>query len=79
MYELPQAKIQCMGILMGIYRFEKESDSQFKAWAVDAPGEYFASTYREWRKGTTSKQEVTGLLCALADASGSNDLRCLSG
>jgi hypothetical protein len=56
---MPQAKLQCMGILQGIYRFEKESDSEFKAWAVDAPGEYFASTYREWRKGTTSKQEVS--------------------
>jgi len=31
---------------------------KFKSWAVDAPGEYFASTYREWREGTTSRQEV---------------------
>lgn len=55
---MPQAKRQCMGILKGIWRFEKESDSEFKGWAVDAPGEFFASTYREWRKGTTSKQEA---------------------
>jgi len=56
---MPQAKLQCMGILWGIQRFEKESDSEFKAWAGDAPGEYFASTYREWRNGTTSREEVT--------------------
>jgi len=54
-----QATRHCMGILQGIYRFEKESQSEFKAWAVDAPGEYFASTYREWRNGTTSREEVT--------------------
>lgn len=53
-----QAKLQCMGILKGIYRFEQESDSEFKAWAVDAPGEYFASTYREWRQVSTSQQAV---------------------
>jgi hypothetical protein len=53
-----QAKLQCMGILKGIYRFEQESDSEFKTWSVDAPGEFFASTYREWRQGATSKQDV---------------------
>jgi hypothetical protein len=56
-----QAMHHGMGILKGIYRFEKESDSEFKSWAVDAPGEYFASTYREWRKGTTSRQEVAAV------------------
>ncbi len=45
-------------ILKGIYRFERESDSEFKTWAVDAPGEFFASTYREWRQSSTSKQDV---------------------
>jgi hypothetical protein len=53
-----QAKQHCMGILKGIHRFEKESDSEFKGWAVDAPGEYFASTYRQWRQGTKSKKDV---------------------
>lgn len=53
-----EAKQHCMGILQGIHRFEKESDSEFKSWAVDAPGEYFASTYREWRQGTKSRQDV---------------------
>lgn len=60
---MPQAKLQCMGILKGLYRFERESDSKFKAWAVDSPGEYFAVAYREWRKGTTSKQDVEEVRC----------------
>jgi hypothetical protein len=53
-----QAKRQCMGILKGVYRFEKESHSEFKAWAVDAPAHYFTSTYQEWRRESTSKQDV---------------------
>jgi len=51
-----QAKRHCMGILKGICRFEKESESEFKGWAVDAPGEYFVSTYQEWRRGNADKQ-----------------------
>jgi hypothetical protein len=53
-----QTKRHCMGILQGIHRFEKESTSEFKGWAVDAPGEFFASTYREWRKGTENQKDV---------------------
>jgi len=36
-----EAKTCCMGILKGIYQFEKESTSEFKDWAVDVPGECF--------------------------------------
>jgi hypothetical protein len=54
-----QAMRHCMGILLGICWFETKSQSEYKAWAVDAPGEYFASTYRQWRKGTTSREEVS--------------------
>jgi hypothetical protein len=53
-----QAKRHCMGILKGICRFEKESKSEFKSWAADAPGEYFVSTYQEWRKGNADKQDI---------------------
>jgi len=47
-----------MGILKGICRFEKESKSEFKSWAVDAPGEYFVSTYQEWRKRNADQQDI---------------------
>lgn len=53
-----QAKRQCMGILKGIHRFEKECRSEFKDWAVDLPGEYFAFTYQEWRKGSKSRKDI---------------------
>jgi len=36
-----EAKTYFMGILKGLYQFEKESTSEFSDWAVDDPEEYF--------------------------------------
>jgi len=36
-----EAKLYCMGILKGIYRYEEDSGSEFKDWATDVPGECF--------------------------------------
>ena len=54
-----QAKLYCMGILKGIHRFETESESEFKGWAEDAPGEFFVRIYDEWKKDAKNKKEVT--------------------
>ena len=53
-----EAKYKCMGILQGIYRFEKESNSEFKDWAVDAPGENFSAVLDEWRDGCESPEDL---------------------
>ena len=53
-----EAKYLCMGILHGLYRFEKESKSEFKDWAVDAPGEYFGTVLDEWRDNCDSSDEL---------------------
>jgi hypothetical protein len=45
-----EAKNYCMGILKGIYRFEKESYSEFIDWAGDAPRECFETILDEWKK-----------------------------
>jgi hypothetical protein len=47
---LREAELACQGILKGIYDFEKESSSQFKEWAVDAPAEYFRIVLDDWKK-----------------------------
>ena len=47
---LREAELACQGILKGIYDFEKESSSEFKEWAVDAPAEYFAIVLDDWKK-----------------------------
>lgn len=47
-----------MGILKGLYRFEKESNSEYKDWAVDAPEENFETIKEEWMKKCTNRKEV---------------------
>ena len=47
---LKEATFCCQGILKGIYEFDKHSTTQYKEWAVDAPGEYFAYVLDDWRK-----------------------------
>lgn len=46
---LKEAAFFCRGILKGIYEFDKHSTTQYKEWAVDAPGEYFAYILDDWR------------------------------
>jgi len=40
----------CMGAILGLYRYERESRSEFKDWCVDLPLSYAVSTLDEWRK-----------------------------
>ena len=47
-----------MGILKGLYQFEKESNSEYKDWAVDAPGDNFKTIKEEWMKKCTDQKEV---------------------
>lgn len=53
-----EAKNYCMGILKGIRQFEKESKSQYKDWAVDAPSGYFEMILNDWKEGCKSSKDV---------------------
>lgn len=53
-----EAKKHCLGILEGIYKFEKESTSEYKDWAVDAPREYFEQVLKEWKSGQSNPEDV---------------------
>lgn len=53
-----QAKLQCMGILKGIWRFESESKSEFKDWAVDAPEGNRARVFDEWQKRSKNPKDI---------------------
>ena len=55
----PQAQTYCMGVLLGIYRFDQESKSEFREWAVDIPLECFGYLLDEWRKGCESSTAGT--------------------
>jgi hypothetical protein len=43
-----EAKSYCQGILKGIFKFQVESESEYKDWCVDAPKEHFNSILKEW-------------------------------
>jgi hypothetical protein len=47
---LREADLACQGILKGLYDFDKESSSEFKEWAVDAPSEYVGTVLNDWKK-----------------------------
>lgn len=53
-----EAKNGHMGILKGIYKFETESTSEYKDWAVDAPSEFFEQVFDEWKKGLKSSKDI---------------------
>jgi hypothetical protein len=53
-----QAKSVCMGIIKGIYQFEKESESDFVDWAVDTLAEAAGSIVEEWKGGGQTKEDL---------------------
>ncbi len=53
-----QAKQYCMGVLKGIYEFDKESQSEFKDWATDIPPECFGYLLDEWKKKCKRKKDL---------------------
>jgi hypothetical protein len=60
-----EAELTCLGILKGIYDFHEESSTEYKQWAVDAPGEYFAMILGDWKrlfKGRLPFQRMRGFL-----------------
>jgi len=40
----------CRGVILGIYRFEHESKSEFLEWAIDIPIEFAGALQTEWRE-----------------------------
>jgi len=46
-----KAKLHCMGILKGIYKFEIDATTEFKDWSGDDPHVYFIQVFEEWEKG----------------------------
>jgi hypothetical protein len=45
-----EEKLYCMGVLKGLYRFDKEAKSEFRDWASDAAGECFEFVLKKWQK-----------------------------
>jgi hypothetical protein len=52
-----QAKLSCMGVLKGLYKYEHESKSEFKDWVADVSGECYGHLLGEWKKLNKSKKD----------------------
>ncbi|MCX9012799.1 MAG: hypothetical protein OIN66_16985 [Candidatus Methanoperedens sp.] len=53
-----EAKIHCMEILKGLYKFEKEAATEFQDWAVDDPHDSFRHILEEWGKRNKDPKDV---------------------
>lgn len=59
---MPKEADSCWkGILKGIYDFGRESSTEYKDWAVDAPGEYFGLILDDWKKQHEGRQALVGM------------------
>ncbi len=58
---LEEAQLTCQGVLKGIYNFDKKSSTEYKEWAVDAPGEYFGLILDDWKKLFEGQPPLSGM------------------
>ncbi len=56
-----QEQLYCMGVVLGAYRYDQDSESEFKDWCVDIPLEYAAGILGDWRKRTTDKAAISAV------------------
>ena len=52
-----QEATYCMGVIFGIYRYERESKSEFKEWSVDIPAEYGGFLLDKWRERNRNRDK----------------------
>lgn len=54
-----KARTYLQGVLLGLYRYDQESDSEFKDWAVDIPINLFGALLDNWREKTGNYSRKT--------------------
>ena len=50
-----------MGVIVGIYRYERESESEFRQWSVDIPAEFGGILLNKWRKRNTDRARMDAM------------------
>jgi hypothetical protein len=63
-----QANRMCMGLLLGLYKFDDESTSEFMGWAPDAPGIFAEEVVEVWKAGSPSRADVKALRTFIEEA-----------
>ena len=65
-----QANRMCMGLLLGLYKFDHESANEFKDWAGDAPAAFAEEVVSIWKDGRPSKSDIRALKTFIEEAMG---------
>jgi hypothetical protein len=58
---IEQEATYCMGVLLGIYRFQQESEAEIKRLAADLPAEYAGNLLDSWWKRNPDKAGVEAM------------------
>ena len=53
-----EAKLYCMGVLKGIYKYDQESESEFKDRAADVAVECFSYLVDKWKKRSKNNADI---------------------
>lgn len=53
-----EANKMCMGLLLGLHRFEHESTSEFKDWAPDAPTVFAEAVVDTWKEDSPDYADI---------------------
>ncbi len=56
------AKAHCIGIIRGLWKFEKEAITDFAEWVEDAPCEYVDAAVKEWKKSKPGKKDIAEVM-----------------
>lgn len=58
---LEEAAKHCKGILLGLYRFEKEAFTEFQDWIPDTPKDCFENVLEIWTKQSPDPQTLADM------------------
>ena len=53
-----KAKNHCLGIMLGLRRFERDGKNEFKDWAADAPQGYIDRTFSKWKESEPKPEDI---------------------
>jgi hypothetical protein len=65
-----EANRMCMGLLLGLERFEHESTTEFKDWAPDAPLVFAETVVDAWKAGAPNQADVAAVKAFIEDELG---------
>lgn len=65
-----QANRMCKGLLLGLYKFDRESTSEFKDWAGDAPTAFAEEVVSVWKDGRPSQSDIKAFRKFIEEALG---------